>query len=289
MRFIDSLLGRRKDARPEDGNPLLVHAMHELALNDNPDNRTKLYHALLGSMLLVPVPEIPKWLGPGFQTTNTEIQLHLTATVDRDNVRVTPAFTDTEALRNWDPNTPYLGIKAQELFRFVMGTDIQEVVINPFDPIRKMIRPGGRVTRAEIDLLAKGVVPSRIGPTNVEFQLKASDKVAIGLPAQPPSPRVEDLLQNRATSLPEVAELYLFQMATESGSSHTVIGIGLSTKVPKEREREIVNTMGSCVRPELEPGESLDFLFLHGPMGDQVRRLGKQVFPPGVSGLRNRK
>jgi hypothetical protein len=63
MNFLDSLLGRRKDSRHEDGNPTLAQAMHEIALSDNPENRKKLYQALLGSMLLVPVPEIPQGLG----------------------------------------------------------------------------------------------------------------------------------------------------------------------------------------------------------------------------------
>jgi hypothetical protein len=214
----------------------------------------------------------------GLQTTTTNIQLQLTGIVDRNNVRITTAFTDVEALRNWDPNTPWIGIKAQELFRFVMGTDIQEVVLNPFDPIRKMIRPGGRVTRPEIDLLAKGIVPSRIGRTSVEFQLKANEKVAIGLPAQPPSPAVEELLQDRAKALPEVAELYLFQMATQSGSSHTVIGIGLSSNVAQERQEEIARSMGTSIQLELQSGQSLDFVFLRGSLADQVRKLGKQLF-----------
>jgi hypothetical protein len=137
MRLLDSLLRRNREPKPEDGNPSLVKAMHELALSDDPENRKKLYQAILGAMLLVPVPETPKGLGPGLQTTSGDIQIQLTGVVDRNNVRVTTAFTDAEALRNWDPNTPYLGLKAPELFRFVMGTDIQAIVINPFDPIRK--------------------------------------------------------------------------------------------------------------------------------------------------------
>jgi len=155
MRFIDSLFGQKKEARLDDGNPELVRAMNELALHEKPENRKKVYEALLGSMLLVPVPEIPVGLVSGLQTTTNEMQIQLTWVTDRNQVRVTAVFTDLEALRNWDPNTPYIGLKAQELFRFVMGTDIQEVAINPFDPIRKMIRPGGRVTRPEIDLLGR--------------------------------------------------------------------------------------------------------------------------------------
>ena len=49
---------------------MLVRAMHDIALNENPENRKKVYEALLGSMLLVPVAEIPadlSGLGPGLQ------------------------------------------------------------------------------------------------------------------------------------------------------------------------------------------------------------------------------
>src|SRR5579862_4103106 len=124
MGLFDFLLGRKKSPNAEVANPSLVNAMHELALSDNQENRKKFYQTILGSMLLVPVPEVPKGLGPGMQTTQGDVQLQLTGMLDRNNVRVTTAFTDAEALRNWDPNTPYLGLKAQELFRFAMGTDI---------------------------------------------------------------------------------------------------------------------------------------------------------------------
>ena len=278
MGLFDFLLGRKKSPNPEDGNPSLVKAMHDLALSDDPDNRKKLYQAILGSMLWVPVPEVPKGLGPGLQSTQGDIKLQLTGMLDRNNVRVTTAFTDPEALQNWDPNTPYLRLKAQELFRFAMGTDIQAILINPFDPLRKMIRPGGRVTRAEIDLLAKGVVPSRVGPRSTQFQLKANEKVAIGLPETPPSSVVETLLCACAAALPEVSELFLFQIATQAGINHTLVGISLNAVVSPVRGDEIVDRMGTSIQRELGPGQSLDFIFLRGSMADQVRKLGNQIF-----------
>jgi hypothetical protein len=278
MRFIELLFGKKNKARLEDGSPELVRAMHELASNEKPENRKKVYEALLGSMLLVPVPEIPAGLSPGLQTTTDEVRIQLTGMTDRNQLRVTAAFTDLEALRNWDPNTPYLGLKAQELFRFVMGTDIQEVAINPFDPIRKMMRPGGRVTRPEIDLLSKGLLPSRVGPKDVQFQLKANEKVFIGRPAHPPSQAIEELLRSKAASLPAIAELYIFQMATQAGSSHTVVGIDVSENLARGEQDEIARSMGVAIRPELKPGQSLDFLFLRGPMRDQVRALGAPIF-----------
>lgn len=268
-----------QEKSPFDSNQALVTAMNKLASNESPENRREVYEALLGSMLLVRVPEIPSGLGAGLQITKADTQIHLISTLDCNRVRITAAFTDLEALRNWDPNTPYLGIKAQDLFRLVMGTDIQEIAINPFGPAGKTIRPGGRLKRHEIKLLSEGKFPSGTGPGIAQFQMKEGEKVFIGAPAHPPSPTVEELLKNEAKSLAPVAELYVFQMATaQAGSSHTVIGIVLSDELPKDQKDEVVKTLSTSVRTELKRDQSLDFMFLGGPTRDQVRALGTLIF-----------
>jgi hypothetical protein len=205
------------------------------------------------------------------------MQFQFSAMLDGHQRQVAPAFTDSEALQNWDPNTPSLGIKAQEFFRLVTGTDIQAIVINPFDPIRKMIRPGGRVTRAELDLLSKGVVPTQIGPKGVQFQLKSNETTYIGIPAKRPSAGVEASLRDKASEVPEIDELYLFQMATK-GSSHTVIGIGLNKILSRTLEDKIATTLGDYIQPMIEKGESLDVLILRGSIRDQVRATGILIF-----------
>jgi hypothetical protein len=278
MNFIDSRFGKKKEDPPVDDNGALVRAMQQVASDDNPENRKTLYDALLRSMLLVPVPEIPAGLAAGLQTTSNPVQIRLSAVTDRNQVKITAAFTDLEALRNWDPNTPYIGLKAQDLFRFVVGSDIQELAINPFDPIRKMIRPGGRVKRNEMELLSRGVIPDFSRPKVEQHQLKANEKVFIGRPAKHPSAEVEELLKHQASSFASVAELYVFQMATESGSSNTVIGISLGEEVSRTREEEIVGAMSVSVRPKLGSNQTLDFLFLRGPMRDQIRALGTLIF-----------
>src|SRR5208282_1205232 len=279
MNFIDSLFGKKKKNPTEDGNSQLVRAMQEVASNDSPATRKRLYDALLGSMLLVPVSEIPAGLSPGLHTTREEVPIQLTAVPDRNGIKITAAFTDIEALRNWDPNTPYIGFKAQDLFRLIMGTDIQELALNPFDPIRKMIRPGGRVKRDEMELLSKGVIPGHAGQKMAQFQYKANEKVFIGRPAHPPSAEVEELLKTQAASFPSIAELHVFQMATQQeGSSHTVIGISLSADISRAQQEEIVWAMGESVRPELGSDQSLDFMFLRGPLRDQVQALCSQIF-----------
>jgi hypothetical protein len=281
MTFTESGPGKKTDVRIEEGNPVLVRAMHDIALNENPENRKKVYEALLGSMLLVPVPEIPadlSGLGPGLHTATSKTQIQLRRVIDRNQIPITTAFTDLEALKNWDPNTPYLGLNAPDLFRLVMGTDIQEVAINPFDPVRKMIRAGGRVTRAELELLANRVVPGSAESKTVQFQLRANEKVLIGRPASPPSPAVEELLRSTAAAFAAIAELYVFQMATQAGPSHTVIGISLGEDVSREQQDEIARSLGASVQAELKGGQSLDFMFLRGAMREQIRKLGALIF-----------
>jgi hypothetical protein len=281
MAFTESGPGKKTDARVEEGNPTLVRAMHDIAINENPENRKKVYEALLGSMLLVPVAEIPadlSGLGPGLHTATSKTQIQLRRITDRNQIQLTAAFTDLEALRNWDPNTPYLGLNAPDLFRLVMGTDIQEVAINPFDPSRKMIRPGGRVTRAELELLSKGIVPGSPESKIAQVQLKANEKVFIARPANPPTPALEELLRSIAASFPAISELYVFQMATQGGTSHTVVGINLGEDVSREQQDEIVRSLGASAQAELKGGQSLDFMFLRGAMREQIRKLGGLIF-----------
>jgi len=275
MSFLASLFGRKKGLSPE-GNPALLRAMHEVATKDNPENRRALYEAMLSSTLLTPIPEIPPGLGPGLQTLQSGVQLQLVRLKDSNNLPVTVAFSDLEALRNWDPNTPYIGLKSIDLFRAVLSTDIQGVLINPFDTTRKTIRPGGQVTRRELEQLATGAVP--INKDIQEMRLKAQEKVALGLPANPPSTAIQEILRNKAQETPPIAELYFFQMARSQNQSGTVIGILLSENAGEKQRDEIIQTLVTAIKPELKSGQFLDFMFLQGPFGEQIRKIGKLIF-----------
>lgn len=276
VKFLDSLFGKKKDAPAEFDNAALVRAMHEVAVGDSPDKRRKLYETLLTSMLLIPVPELPQGASPGIHTLKTEMQVQIIKKTGADQVHYTVAFTDLEALRNWDPNTPYLGLRAVDLFRLVLNTDIQDIVVNPFDPIRKMIRPGGRIKRGEIEQLAKGNVPANA--RNQQFRLQANEQVFIGRPANPPSPAIQEALRIKASGIPAIAELHFFQMATKQGRSSTVIGITLSADVPENRRQEITQELGASFKSEMKPGEFLDFMSLSGSFGEQIRNLGGLIF-----------
>lgn len=263
--------------RPEDiENAELVRAMHAVATNDNPENRRQLYTAMLGSMLFIPVPEVPPELSPGVHTATQGFQLRVPSLLDHDQIPVTVGFTDVAALRNWNPDTPYIGLKTADVFRFLLGTNIQDLLINPVGPDQKMIRPGGRVKRAEIEQLANGAIPG--GDRLQQMQFKAEEQVFIGLPANSPSDAVQQALRDKAAEMSTIAALYFFQMARKDGESNTVIGIDLNATAVEEQQPEIAKTIGEAVRQKLKPNERLDFMFLRGSFGEQIRKIGKMIF-----------
>jgi hypothetical protein len=279
MKFLQKIFGRRKQFKYDGPNAGLVRAMHELALRDDAGNRKRLYEAILSSTFTIPTPELPEgFRTPGGKPPLPNTRVDIVVINNNNGQKVTPAFTDSEALQVWDPNTPSLGLKPQAFFQMVMETDIQQVVINPYDPRRKMIRPGGVVTRAEMDLLARGIIPTPIGPKGVQFKLKTDQKVNIGFPTVRLSPEVEESLKTIATQNPEIAELYLFQMETPAGTWQIVVGMQIDKTLPREREEELAIRFGETIQPKLEKGQSLDFLALRGEFGEAVKAQGMAIF-----------
>ena len=273
----------KKQTLPEEGNPALVEAMQKIALQDNSENRRRLYTSLLRSILIIPIPEVPAGMKPGLNTTDGNVQLQMVVLNDKQNRKATPVFSDVAALRNWDPNTPYVGFKAREFLKIVVTTEVQQILVNPFDPIRKMLRPGGCITRAEFEVLATGAIPSAFANHGVEFKLEAGQRVAIGVPAKKPRDEVLDSLKAAGNSIPEVEELHLFQLAAQANgtwTSHTVIGVRLKDKSPKGIEKEIVGRLGQTGRAKLKPGESLDFMVIRSNL-EQIRKNGVLVFSRG--------
>lgn len=280
MVFFEKWFKKECQALPEEGNTALVQAMHAVALQDNPDNRKRLYSALLRSMLIIPVPNTPAGSKPGLNTAAGNLELQMITMRDKQGRKVTPVFSDVLALRTWDPNTPYEGFKAQEFFKLLATTDVEEIVVNPFDPIRKMVRPGGRITRAEFDLLARGDIPSGFSQGGVEFKMTVGQRVAIGEPAKKPKVEVLETLRATANLMPEVKELYLFELAAQSDgswSSHTVIGINLATSASEDRRKQIVHELGHGAQGKLNAGESLDFMIISNNL-EQIKRSAITIF-----------
>jgi len=78
---------------------------------------------------------------------------------DQQGRRATALFTDEEALQNWDPNAFFMCMHSKQLFPLLRGPDFEYIAINPFDPIRKMLRPCGILAMDEVNQLAEGRIP----------------------------------------------------------------------------------------------------------------------------------
>jgi hypothetical protein len=262
-----------------DNRPLL-QAMEALARVDSPENRTRLYRALLDAILIIPTPEVPTALKPGTFVTTGDESLQFPLLRDARGIKLIPAFSDLRALRNWDPNTPYIGLKSVDLFKTVLNTEAGEIRINPFDPIRKMIRPGGTVTRREFQLLSEGRIPSESpgGMERIAFQ--PGQQILIGIPAKEPAPEVLDALVSTARSIDRINSLYLFQLGWQQDRSwkfQRLIGVQLIDDSDLQKE-EIIRKLAQSIQPLITADEFLNFMVLQGTLEQQVMTSGKLLY-----------
>ncbi|HEY6305522.1 MAG TPA: enhanced serine sensitivity protein SseB C-terminal domain-containing protein [Candidatus Angelobacter sp.] len=272
MGLFRNLFGGKSD------NAALLRAIQSVAAADNPQNSMKLYRSLLDCVLFIPVREIPGGLGAGRHNLDHPLDITLLELTDKLQQPVTPAFTDEDALRNWDPNTPFVGIKSRQYFRMVKGTEISAIVINPFDPIRKMLRPGGRITRFEFEALAEGMVPGRPDADGAIHMTFAEGKpVLIGQPVNPPSSQILEAVTAAGRSTPEIQQLYLFQMSPEGGEPRTVIGIDWKQQPEEPRVKSILAIMAQAVHPLLSGRNTLDIMVLRNSLGDAIKQRGRKL------------
>lgn len=105
---------------------------------------------------------------PRLERINTRPLVCFTDDQDR---KLTPAFTGIGALRHFDPNTPYRGLMSRAYSEMIANYchDIQGIILNPFDTIRKPIRPGGAISRPEFEILARKLVPTFVTDGLVKF------------------------------------------------------------------------------------------------------------------------
>jgi len=278
MGFLGKLFGGRRGDEGKADNPALLRAIQNVASADSPQNRDKLYRLLLDSVLFIPVREVPDVLRHGTGDTGRPCDISLQQLRDKQQKPVTPAFTDEAALRNWDPNTPFLGIRAREYFRMVKSTEISAILINPFDPIRKMLRPGGRIARFEFEALAEGLVPGRLDPSGAVHMAFAEGKTAhIGPPAKPLPANIFRAVVAAARQTDEIKELYLFDLASDSGEAHAAIGIDLQRRLEGAGLQQVLKGLAEAVHPLLAGRSYLDFMVLTDSLGEEIRKIGMKL------------
>lgn len=277
MGLLGKLFGGGSGEGKEDNAPLL-RAIQNVASTDSPQNRDKLYRLLLDCVLFVPVREIPETLRQAANHAGLPCDIALQQLRDKEQRAVTPAFTDAPALRNWDPNTPFLGIRAREYFRMVKSTEISAILINPFDPIRKMLRPGGRIARFEFEALAEGLVPGRLDPSGGLHMTFAEGKTAhIQTPAKPLPGNILEALVASGRKTTEIKELYLFEMGADASDARSVIGIDLARQIDDAGLRQVLRTLAEAVHPLLAGRNFLDFMVLRHPLDEEVKKIGTRL------------
>jgi hypothetical protein len=278
MGLLGKLFGGSSGEERKADNTALLRAIQSVASADSPQNRDRLYRLLLDCTLLIPVREIPDSLRRGSRSPGSLGDISLQHLRDRQHMPVTPAFTDEAALRNWDPNTPFLGIRAREYFRMVKATEIGAILVNPFDPIRKMLRPGGRIARFEFEALAEGIVPGPLDSSGALHMTLSEGRTArVGPPAKSLPGNLVDAMVAAARRTTEIRQLYLFDMALDSGDAHAVIGVDLAGPLEPSGLQPVLKRLADAVHPLLAGRSYLDFMVLSDSLGEEIRKIGTRL------------
>lgn len=269
MNLLGRLLGKSPSIPEKIENPRLLKAMSAVALNDSPATRKQLYSELLRAVFILPTPGVSGRPGP--QTSDGKTTIQIIGIKDANNVDVTPAFTDYEALRNWDPNTPSIALKAGALFEMLVPLAFQEIVINPFDPRRKMLRPGGRITRREFESLAKGVLPE---PTSAMRTVRppAGTRLMFGKPKVAFADDVMERVKHALAKVDEVHSAFLLMVAYADDQPHRAVAVRLSKPLAEERMRFLAKIVLEIIRPSLADKEPFDLIPLNAQFYEDVVR-----------------
>jgi hypothetical protein len=262
---------------PKIDNSQLVQAMIDVGNAGTALNWSRVYRLLMESSLVIPVAEVPQMRKPeGGETT--EVDISLVRLADEQGRALTLAFTDEEALRNWNTEVRALSLKGRQFFQMLRGSEIAAILINLYDPANKPIRPGGRLTRFEFDALGQGLIPSRPDASGTIHMTATEEKQIIVTP--PSRMLTEEILQPlrmTARIMPGLNELYFFELQFEGEEPHDAIGVELSPHVPMESWKPITQNLGRSIHGKLEGKKFLEFVKVEGPLGDAIKKKGKKL------------
>lgn len=270
MVTLDPTAGQIPLTTAQVENPRLLKAMHEVALDDTPEKRRTVYAELLAAVLLVPTPETT--FPPGAHVADGTMSFQIIGIKDASGKDVTPAFTDDEALRNWDSKTASVGLRAADYFKMVASIPaFQEIVINPFVAGRKMIRPGGRVTRREFESLAKGVLPDPKPALQTINAAAGTEMRFKKLENRFPDSAMQQIREILAR-FEEAQSAFLLKVAYGQEKPHSAIAVHFSISLPQEKQRLLAKLVLETVRSLLAKGEVFDMIPMSGSLYKDVSR-----------------
>jgi len=142
--------------------------MLEVAMDDNPVTRGKLYEAYLKGGIVIPV-------GSDTSTrTDGGWEVDVICVTDSEGHPAAAIFTSEEALLRWRPDGPkYMVLPGREAFEFLSELALDRVYVNPGSPT------WGMLMRPEFEALSRAELP-RIGVTE---KIDVKSNLRIGAPS----------------------------------------------------------------------------------------------------------
>jgi hypothetical protein len=270
--------------QPQFDNSALLAAMLAVAHSDTQENRSILYESMLKTWFLVPTRDAAPADTPGFHDIKADTSQSFSLEHDPSGMVVLPAFTDEGALRNWNKDILWIALQGAAFFQAVVGTDVEDIVINPYeieDPGSKMIRPGGRVTRWEFELLAQSRLPqpnTESSDEDDETKSAGSQPVLLSMPKVMPPKELFDALITAAKSIPAVQAMYFSQVTDAHGGSRRAVAMDFASGTSEKMIARIFGELGKKVRHLLSQDESLDFMSTATEMGRAITRTGQKFY-----------
>jgi len=262
--------------QPDFQNSPLPAAMLAVAHGDSPETRRVLYESMLKTWFLVPTREAVAD-EPGLHDIQENTAAMFSLEHDPAGLLVAVAFTDEEALRNWNKTIPWVALEGTGFFQAVASTEAEEIVINPYeldDPASKMIRPGGRVTRWEIEELAEGRIPD--GESNQ--QEVESQSVLVTMPKQMPTSEMFEAMGKAARAFPEIAGMYFGQVIYPDGEPHWTIAVEFAADPPAKLVKHIMASLVQEARRVFPRNNTTDLVPASTALGQSIRTTGRKFY-----------
>ena len=250
--------------------------MLAVANEDSPQNRRTLYQSMLNTWFVVPTRElVPD--KPGLSTVPRNVADSFSLEHDSSGQLVAVAFTDEEALRNWNMGIPWVALQGTTFFQAVVNTGAEEIVINPYEPENpgsKMIRPGGRVTRWEFGELAEGNIPQEDSDEQ-EAELKS---VLVTMPKQMPTPEMFNGIGEAARPLPEIVAMYFGQVIDPDGEPHWTVAVEFVPATSAKQVKHMMAALVKAARRIFPRNITADLLLASTALGQSIKTTGRKFY-----------
>ena len=238
-------------------NPDLVDGMKALASTESdPQARTAFYRALQDSILIVPTIEPEEDELSDAEAADPD-QSQIMAFENDAGASVLIAFTDEDAVLNWQPEPPpTIGMHAPDLLALGVNNPVSVLVINPAGPART------RVGRAELVAMAQGETPTPIA--DAEAIPEGTTVMIAPPPEDPPDDWIEAFSEILA-NYPSIDAAYFFQLQMPARKGRLVIGLELYQGMPASAQDRLLQTMLNEFEEKMPEGGELEFVILDDP------------------------